>query len=73
VKEAPPLIMGNLGLICSQVVLQTIYVGRHFHTLLSSAGYERHPHLCIFYMYKQKTHRMGSLLDYLWNCPLHPF
>jgi hypothetical protein len=55
--------MGNLGPIHSQVVLQTIYIGGHFHTLFSLAGYERHPHLCIFYMYKQKTHRMGSLLD----------
>jgi hypothetical protein len=39
VKKEPPLIMGNLGPIRIQVVLQTIYIGGHFHTLLSSAGY----------------------------------
>ncbi len=73
VKKEPPLIMGNLGPIHIQIVLQTIYICGHFHTLLSLAGYEWHPYLCIFYMYKQKTHQMGSLLDYLWNWPLHPF
>jgi hypothetical protein len=37
-EKEPPSVMGNLGPIRIQVVLQTIYIGGHLH---SSAGYER--------------------------------